>query len=76
MSPSEFDFVTIPEEYISELVDYDAIIDVTEFYELYGEQFMNPVYVQTGSYQNKLYNHFQCYYTKHHIFLFSLCHHQ
>ena len=51
----KYDFYTVPDNQISQFAEWDAIVDLTDFYEKYGNDMMDPSFIQAGSYKNKLY---------------------
>ena len=53
---ADYDFYTIPDAQIGRFVEGNAIIDVSDWYALYGKGYMDSVYAQSGSYQGGLYS--------------------
>lgn len=52
---SDYDFLTVPDSKIPEFVEGKALIDVTNWYTLYGNNSMDPSFITSGSYKGKLY---------------------
>lgn len=52
---SDYDFLTVPDSKISTFVEGKALIDTSEFYQLYGNNFMDKSYITSGSYKGNLY---------------------
>ncbi len=53
---ADYDFYTVPDSQIGRFVEANAILDITEWYALYGNGYMNEVYRQSGSYKGKIYS--------------------
>lgn len=53
---ADYDFYTIPDAQIGRFVEGGAIIDVSDWYALYGKGYMDSVYMQSGSYKGGLYS--------------------
>ena len=53
---SDFDFLTVPDSQIPTFVEGGALIALDEFYTLYGKNMMDPSFVVSGKYKNKLYS--------------------
>lgn len=53
---ADYDFYTVPDSKIGRFVDAGALIDITDWYALYGQNYMDPVYRISGSYDGKLYS--------------------
>lgn len=53
---ADFDLYTVPDSKIGRFVDAGALIDVTDWYALYGNNYMDPVYRISGSYDRRLYS--------------------
>lgn len=56
LNVADYDFYTIPDNQIGTFVEGNALIDVTDWYALYGEDFMDSVYRGAGTYQDRLYS--------------------
>ena len=52
---ADYDFYTVPDSQIGRFVEANAIKDITEWYALYGNSYMNEVYKQSGSYKGNIY---------------------
>jgi hypothetical protein len=52
----EYDFYIVPDAQIPGFVSANAIIDLTEWYDTYGNGLMNTLNKTAGSYKNKLYS--------------------
>ncbi|MDD4211857.1 MAG: Ig-like domain-containing protein [Bacilli bacterium] len=53
---ADYDFYTVPDAQIGKFVEGNAIIDVSDWYALYGQGYMDEVYAQSGSYKGNLYS--------------------
>lgn len=52
---SDYDFLTVPDSKIPTFVEGKALLDMTKWYQLYGNNMMDKSYVTSGSYKSKLY---------------------
>ena len=52
---AEYDFYVIPDSIIPTIVKEGALLDLTDFYNLYGNNYMNKVSINSGTYKDKLY---------------------
>ncbi len=52
---SDYDFLTVPDSKIPEFVEGKALLDLTNWYTLYGENSMDASFIRSGTYKNKLY---------------------
>lgn len=55
LNTADYDFYTVPDSQIPDFVDNGALIDISDFYVLYGNEMMDESFKTAGSYQNKLY---------------------
>jgi len=53
---ADYDFYTVPDARIGTFVEGQAIIDVSDWYALYGQGYMDAVYQQSGTYKGSLYS--------------------
>lgn len=53
---SDYDFLTVPDQYIATFVEGQALISMEEFYILHGDNMMDPSFQTSGSYQGQLYS--------------------
>ncbi|MFA6628075.1 MAG: Ig-like domain-containing protein, partial [Bacilli bacterium] len=53
---ADYDFYTVPDAQIGAFVEGNAIIDLSDWYALYGQGYMDEVYTQSGSYKGNLYS--------------------
>lgn len=53
---SDYDIIVIPDDRIGMLVEGNVLIDVSNWYAAYGNDYMDPVYLQSGSYKGGLYS--------------------
>ena len=53
---SDYDFLTVPDQYIATFVEGQALISMEEFYILHGDNMMDPSFITSGSYQGQLYS--------------------
>lgn len=53
---SDYDFVSVPDDRIGELVEGNALIDVGSWYAAYGKGFLASTYQRSGTYKGKLYS--------------------
>ena len=52
---ADYDFYTVPDDQIAQFVEGGALINVEDFYDLYGDNMMDPSFYTSGSYQGNLY---------------------
>lgn len=55
LNQAAYDFYNVPDSEISGFVDNGALLDISEFYTLHGNQMMDDSTKTSGSYQGKLY---------------------
>lgn len=55
MQTADYDFYTVPDDQIAQFVEGGALINVSDFYDLHGDNMMDPSFYTSGSYQGKLY---------------------
>lgn len=55
LKKSEHDIYGIPDDIVRTIVLADGFVDLTEYYNKYGNNMMNDLYIKTGSFNNKLY---------------------
>lgn len=55
LGTADYDFYTVPDSQIATFVEAGALIDLSDFYVLYGNEMMDPSFKTSGSYQSKLY---------------------
>ncbi len=53
---ADYDFYTVPDAQIGKFVEGNAILNISDWYALYGEGYMDEVYAQSGSYKGNLYS--------------------
>lgn len=53
---SDYDFLTVPDSQISGFVEAGALIDLSDFYTVHGNEMMDPSYITSGSYKGHLYS--------------------
>ncbi|MFA6628069.1 MAG: InlB B-repeat-containing protein, partial [Bacilli bacterium] len=53
---SDYDFYKVPDSKIKMFVLGHALVDLTTWYEAYGDGFMDDIYVQSGTFDGKLYS--------------------
>lgn len=55
LSAPDYDFYVVPDSQVPEFVSGGAIKDLSDWYDAYAEDFMNPMTKTAGSYKNRLY---------------------
>ncbi len=53
---ADYDFYRVSDSQIHTLVEGNALLDVDAWYTKYGNNFMNNIYIQSGTYRGKLYS--------------------
>ena len=56
LGTSDYDFLQVPDSQIPTFVDGGALIALSEFYQLYGQNYMSLSNIKSGTYKNKLYS--------------------
>lgn len=52
---TDYDIYGIPDDLVPTIALLDGFVDLTEYYNKYGNNMMNDLYIKTGSFKNKLY---------------------
>ena len=52
---SDFDFLIVPDSKIYHFAEVDAILSLEDFYVLHGNSMMNETFIESGTYNDKLY---------------------
>ena len=55
LKQSDYDFYCITDSSVATFVSLDGLVDLTEYYNKYGNNMMNDLFIKTGSFNNKLY---------------------
>lgn len=53
---ADYDFYTVPDSKIGRFVDANALYDITDWYEKWGQGYMDQTYRSSGTYNRKLYS--------------------